>query len=57
MILLLWTVQLESKKVFNILLLLANEAIVVVNLDVSSLRDADQVVGLLMKKGINTIIL
>ena len=34
---------------------LANEAIVVVNLDVSSLRDADRVVGLLMKKGINTI--
>ena len=34
---------------------LASEAIVVVNLDVSSLRDADRVVGLLMKKGINTI--
>ena len=34
---------------------LADEAIVVVNLDVSSLRDADRVVGLLMKKGINTI--
>ena len=34
---------------------LANAAIVVVNLDVSSLRDADRVVGLLMKKGINTI--
>lgn len=34
---------------------LANEAIVVVNLDVSSLRDADRVVGLLMKKGINSI--
>lgn len=34
---------------------LANEAIVVVNLDVSSLRDADRVVGLLMKKGINNI--
>lgn len=34
---------------------LANEAIIVVNLDVSSLRDADRVVGLLMKKGINTI--
>lgn len=29
---------------------LANEAIVVVNLDVSSLRDADRVVGLLMKR-------
>lgn len=34
---------------------LASEAIIVVNLDVSSLRDADRVVGLLMKKGINTI--
>ena len=34
---------------------LADEAIVVVNLDVSSLRDADRVVGLLMKKGMNTI--
>lgn len=33
----------------------ASEAIVVVNLDVSSLRDADRVVGLLMKKGIQSI--
>lgn len=34
---------------------LANEAIVVANLDVASLRDADRVVGLLMKKGIHDI--
>ncbi len=34
---------------------LASEAIVVVNLDVASLRDADRVVGLLMKKGIHNI--
>lgn len=34
---------------------LATEAIVVVNLDVASLRDADRVVGLLMKKGIQEI--
>lgn len=43
------------EKGFEYSLALANEAIVVVNLDVSSLRDADRVVGLLMKKGINTI--
>ena len=30
----------------------ANEAVVVVNLDLSSIRDSDRVVGLLMKKGI-----
>lgn len=34
---------------------IANEAIVVVNLDVASLRDGDRVVGLLMKKGIQKI--
>lgn len=34
---------------------LANEAIIVVNLDTSSLRDADRVVGLLMKKEIDDI--
>lgn len=33
----------------------ANEAIVVVNLDLSSIRDCDRVVGLLMKKGIMDI--
>lgn len=34
---------------------IASEALVVVNLDISSLRDADRVVGLLMKKGIHNI--
>jgi len=33
----------------------AQEAIVVVNLDLSSIRDNDRVIGLLMKKGINDI--
>lgn len=33
----------------------ADEAIVVVNLDLASIRDCDRVVGLLMKKGINDI--
>lgn len=33
----------------------ANEAIVVVNLDLSSIRDCDRVVGLLMKRGIMDI--
>ena len=43
------------EKGFDYSTALANEAIVVVNLDVSSLRDADRVVGLLMKKGIHNI--
>ena len=43
------------EKGFDYSIGLANEAIVVVNLDVSSLRDADRVVGLLMKKGIADI--
>lgn len=33
----------------------ANEAIVVANLDISSIRDCDRVIGLLMKKGFNNI--
>jgi septum site-determining protein MinD len=43
------------EKGFDYSISLANEAIVVVNLDVASLRDADRVVGLLMKKGIADI--
>lgn len=43
------------EKGFDYSISLANEAIVVVNLDVASLRDADRVVGLLMKKGIAEI--
>jgi septum site-determining protein MinD len=40
------------EKGFYYSIALAKEAIVVVNLDVASLRDADRVVGLLMKNGI-----
>ena len=40
---------------FDLATTLASEAIVVVTLDVSSLRDGDRVVGLLMKKGIQNI--
>ena len=34
---------------------LSNEAIVVVNLDIVSLRDADRVVGLLLKQGVDQL--
>ena len=40
---------------FNYATSIAHEAIVVVNLDLASLRDSDRVVGLLMKKGIHQI--
>lgn len=43
------------EKGFNYAISLVQEAIVVVNLDIASLRDADRVVGLLMKEGIHSI--
>lgn len=43
------------EKGFAYAISLVQEAIVVVNLDIASLRDADRVVGLLMKEGIHNI--
>ncbi len=43
------------EKGFSYAISLVKEAIVVVNLDIASLRDADRVVGLLMKEGIHHI--
>lgn len=43
------------EKGFNYAISLVQEAIIVVNLDIASLRDADRVVGLLMKEGVQNI--
>lgn len=43
------------EKGFNYAISLVQEAILVVNLDIASLRDADRVVGLLMKEGVHNI--
>ncbi len=43
------------EKGFNYAISVVQEAILVVNLDIASLRDADRVVGLLMKEGIHNI--
>lgn len=43
------------EKGFSYAISLVQEAILVVNLDIASLRDADRVVGLLMKEGIHNI--
>ena len=43
------------EKGFEYACMCANEAIVVVTLDLSSIRDCDRVIGLLLKKGINNI--
>lgn len=43
------------EKGFQYASLLANEAMIVVTLDIASLRDADRVIGLLLKQGITSL--